>query len=68
MKEHKPITQKAKNFSSGKRIICNRDSIWTRNIKTNSGLVTISLCTVHISMPNQEILNVIFNNAEEITV
>ena len=65
MKQQKVSAQKVRNFSFGRCVICNKKARWSRNIETNEGAVFVTLCHDHALNSDIEILDVIYNNAEE---
>ena len=65
MKQQKATAQKARNFSFGRCVICNKKARWGKNIETNEGAVFVALCHDHALNSDIDILDVLFNNAEK---
>jgi len=65
MKKQKANAQKVRNLSLSKCIICNKKTFIYRGILTDKATITVSLCEEHESVPDLEILDVIYNNAEK---
>ena len=62
----KPFAQEVINLESDKCVICNSDPCMRRFIDTREGCVIVSVCQEHNWKSDYEILDVIYNNAEEL--
>ena len=65
MKRKKPTAQKVINLELDKCLICNSEPSWRRIIDTKGGCVVVSVCGDCNWKSNYEILDVIYNNANE---